>query len=67
MPSIPDAVSQSAVGTKVMQGNLEGSNVNAVEEMVRMIEATRSSESCQRLIQNYDQMTAKAVNELGKV
>jgi flagellar basal-body rod protein FlgG len=67
VPSIPDAVSQSAVGTKVMQGNLEGSNVNAVEEMVRMIEATRSSESCQRLIQNYDQMTAKAVNELGKV
>lgn len=67
VPKTPDAASRAATGTKVMQGKLEGSNVNAVEEMVRMIEATRSSESCQRLIQNYDQMTSKAVNELGKV
>jgi len=66
-PNSPDAVPGPAAGAKVMQGKLEGSNVNAVEEMVRMIEATRASESCQRLIQNYDQMTAKAVNELGKV
>lgn len=67
VPKTPDAASRAATGTKVMQGKLEGSNVNAVEEMVRMIEATRASESCQRLIQNYDQMTSKAVNELGKV
>lgn len=67
VPNDPNAATRPAVGTSVMQGKLEGSNVNAVEEMVRMIEATRSSESCQRLIQNYDMMTGKAVNELGKV
>jgi flagellar basal-body rod protein FlgF len=41
--------------------------VNTLEEMVRMIETTRSSESCQRMIQTYDQMTGRAVNDLGKV
>ena len=60
-------VPQAATNTVVRQGYLEGSNVNTLEEMVRMIETTRSSETCQKMIQNYDQMTAKAVNELGKV
>jgi len=67
MPNDQDLVPQPARETRVVQGQLEGSNVNAIEEMVRMIEATRSSESCQRLIQNYDSMMGKAVNELGKV
>lgn len=67
MPNSDAARPSPARETLVMQGHLEGSNVNVLEEMVRMIETTRSSESCQKMIQNYDQMTAKAVNDLGKV
>ncbi len=67
MPNSADASPTPASGTSVMQGHLEGSNVNVLEEMVRMIETTRFSETCQRMIQNYDQMTGKAVNDLGKV
>jgi len=67
MPNSTDVTPQAATNTVVRQGYLEGSNVNTLEEMVRMIETTRSSETCQKMIQNYDQMTAKAVNELGKV
>ncbi|MDD2319093.1 MAG: flagellar basal-body rod protein FlgF [Geobacteraceae bacterium] len=67
MPNNPDVTPLPARDTAVMQGHLEGSNVNALEEMVRMIETTRSSETCQKMIMNYDQMTGKAVNDLGKV
>jgi flagellar basal-body rod protein FlgG len=35
--------------------------------MVQLIETTRFFEACQKVIQNYDSMTGKAVNELGKV
>jgi flagellar basal-body rod protein FlgF len=67
MPNNPASTPQRATATTVMQGHLEGSNVNPLEEMVRMIETTRSSETCQKMIMNYDQMTGKAVNDLGKV
>jgi flagellar basal-body rod protein FlgF len=67
MPNSPDATPRPATDAVVRQGCLEGSNVNTLEEMVRMIETTRSSETCQRMIQNYDQMTGRAVNDLGKV
>jgi flagellar basal-body rod protein FlgF len=67
MPNDPNATPLPAQETSVRQGQLEGSNVNVLEEMVMMIETTRSSETCQKMIQNYDQMVGKAVNELGKV
>ncbi|MGA7827558.1 MAG: flagellar basal-body rod protein FlgF [Geobacteraceae bacterium] len=67
VPNSTSATPQPAKNAVVRQGYLEGSNVNVVEEMVRMIETTRSSETCQKMIQNYDQMTGHAVNELGKV
>lgn len=67
MPNNTNATPQAARDTVVRQGHLEGSNVNTLEAMVRMIETTRSSETCQKMIQNYDQLTGKAVNELGKV
>jgi flagellar basal-body rod protein FlgF len=67
MPNNPGTTPQAAKGMTVRQGYLEGSNVNSLEEMVRMIETTRSTETCSKMIQNYDQMTGHAVNELGKV
>lgn len=56
----PDQVS-------VQQGALEQSNVSVVNEMTNMIEATRSYESVQKIIQTYDEMDGKAVTEVGQV
>jgi flagellar basal-body rod protein FlgG len=47
----------------VRQGFLEGSNVNTVTEMVRMIEVNRTYEANQRLIQTEDGLLGKLLNE----
>ncbi|WP_027338781.1 flagellar hook-basal body protein [Halonatronum saccharophilum] len=52
---------------EVQQGYLEGSNVNAIEEMVKMIENNRIYESDQKAIQAQDDTLSKAVNEVGRV
>ncbi len=53
--------------TKVVQGFLEGSNVNSVTEMVRMIEVNRAYEANQRSIQTHDALTGKLINEAIKL
>lgn len=60
---------RSALGseTKVIQGFLEGSNVNSVTEMVRMIEVNRAYEANQRSIQTHDALTGKLINEALRV
>ena len=52
--------------TKVRKGYLESSNVNAVREMTRLIEATRSYESHMQAIKTYQQIDAKSVSEIVK-
>jgi flagellar basal-body rod protein FlgG len=52
--------------TRVYQGFVEQSNVNAVGEMSSLINANRNFESIQRAIKTYDNMSAKAVNEISK-
>jgi flagellar basal-body rod protein FlgF len=52
--------------TRVISGCLEASNVNAVEEMVSMITAMRSYESCQKAIQSLDQTLDKVINQMSK-
>jgi flagellar basal-body rod protein FlgF len=54
------------VKTSVNQGFLEGSNVNAIEEMSELIKAHRHFESIQKAINAYDQISGKAANEVGK-
>jgi flagellar basal-body rod protein FlgF len=49
---------------KVLQGSIEESNVNIMQEMARMVEAMRVFETSQRAIKTYDNLAAK-VNELG--
>ncbi|SJZ52375.1 flagellar basal-body rod protein FlgF [Garciella nitratireducens] len=51
----------------IKQGFLEKSNVNPLEELVKMIEITRSFESNQRVIQAMDETLGKAVNEIGRL
>jgi flagellar basal-body rod protein FlgF len=53
--------------SQLLQGALESSNVNPVEEMVNLIDSLRSYESCLKIIQSHDEMDNKAVNDLGRV
>jgi len=52
---------------KVVQGVLEASNINVVEEMVSMIAVQRNYESNQKAIQAIDETLDKAVNQIGLV
>jgi flagellar basal-body rod protein FlgF len=59
-------INRSEIKTTVNQGFLEGSNVNAIEEMSELIKAHRHFESIQKAINAYDSISGKAANELGK-
>jgi len=52
---------------QVQQGYLEGSNVDSISEMVQMIETNRYFEACSKVIHGFDDVAAKATNELGRV
>jgi flagellar basal-body rod protein FlgG len=52
---------------KLRQGHLEGSNVNPVESMVKMIAGFRNYEADERAMQASDQTLNKAVNEVGRI
>jgi flagellar basal-body rod protein FlgG len=52
---------------KIEQGFLEASNVNAVAEMVRMIEVQRSYEASHKAIQSHDQLLQRLVNEVARM
>lgn len=67
VPSGAAGAEQPAGRTAVRQGHLEGSNVNPILEMARLIETSRGYESCVKAVQSYDNMAAKAANDLGKV
>lgn len=67
IPANPQETPVNVTTTTVQQGTLEGSNVNVVAEMVRMIETTRYFESCQKVVRSYDDITGKAANDLGRI
>jgi len=50
----------------ISQGYLEGSNVNLLDEMVKMIEVSREFESNQRTLKAIDETLQKTVNEIGR-
>jgi flagellar basal-body rod protein FlgF len=52
---------------KVRQGFLEGANVNAVQEMVEMIEVNRAYDANQKTIQTEDSLIGKLWNEVVRV
>jgi flagellar basal-body rod protein FlgF len=66
LPANQQVTPQAATGS-INQGHLEGSNVETITEMVRMIETSRYFDACQRVIKGFDDMTGKAANELGKL
>lgn len=52
---------------EVKQGFLEMSNVESVDEIVKLIEIARQFESNQRVLHAADETLSKAVNEIGRV
>lgn len=52
---------------EILQGFLEGSNINPINEMVDMINVMRAYESNSRVVKAYDDMLQRAVNEVGKL
>lgn len=59
-----EAPPAAAQNTIVSQGYLEGSNVNGVLEMTRMIETLRSHQSIQRMIENENERLRSAIRSL---
>ena len=59
-------VQEIEAGGIVAQGYLEVSNVNAVYEMVNMIEAQRQYEAYAKVMQTADTLDKEAYNKLGK-
>lgn len=57
---------RTGVKTTVNQGFLEGSNVNAIQEMSELIKAHRHFESIQKAISAYDSISGKAANDIAK-
>jgi flagellar basal-body rod protein FlgG len=64
-PNYETAV-RPAIEYKLHQGFLEMSNVNVVEEMTEMIQASRAFEATQNAVKAYDQIDEKLVNVVPK-
>lgn len=62
----PQAAPQAGKA-RIEQGHLEGSNVESISEMVQLIETNRYFEACSKVIKGFDDIAAKAANELGRV
>ena len=57
----------SATGVDVLQGTLEGSNVDLADQIEKMMVVKRAYEANQKVIQAEDSALDKAVNEVGRV
>lgn len=62
----PKNLKEATSATQLRQGFLEGSNVNAVKEMTRLIEATRTYESHMQAIKTFQQIDAKSVSDIAR-
>jgi|WetSurMetagenome_2_1015567.scaffolds.fasta_scaffold324336_1 flagellar basal-body rod protein FlgF len=66
-PLGPDNPVVSSQGYAIEQGFLEGSNVNAISNMVSMISAYRNFEADSKALQAQDETLDKAVNQVGRL
>ncbi len=62
-----EGASEKEPTAETIQGYLEQSNVNVVNEMVDMITITRAYEANQKVIRSYDTMLDRAVNQVGRL
>jgi flagellar basal-body rod protein FlgG len=66
MKANSDAKIESASDYKLHQGFVEMSNVNVIDEMTEMIQASRTFEATQSAVKAFDQMDEKLVNVVPK-
>ncbi|MFW5733493.1 MAG: flagellar basal-body rod protein FlgF [Oceanidesulfovibrio sp.] len=59
-------VEQEPVNSQVVQGYLESSNINVVEEMVNMIETQRAFEAYGKVMSTTNETDTKAITRVGK-
>lgn len=52
---------------KIVQGSLENSNADAINEMTGMMQATRSFQSCQQAFQVGEDTLDKLINQVGSI
>ena len=64
---IANAAPEQAQNAQVVQGALEGSNINIVSEMVNLISAFRAYEANQKVIQTHDATLDKVINYVGRI
>jgi flagellar basal-body rod protein FlgF len=57
---------QPATNYRILQGSLETSNVNSIQQMIEMINLTRSYDTNQKALTAHDETLGKAVNELAR-
>jgi flagellar basal-body rod protein FlgF len=62
-----DAAQNPATDLEVLQGSLEGSNIQPVLEITRMIEASRIYQAAQKIVNSEDERIRKAIERLAKV
>ncbi|MDO5293283.1 MAG: flagellar basal-body rod protein FlgF [bacterium] len=62
-----DGAEEKDASGNVLQGYLEQSNVQTVEEMVNMITITRAYETNQKVMNTMDSMLDKVVNQVGSI
>lgn len=61
-----NAAATPVAGAKVRQGMLEGSNVNPILEITRMIEVSRAYEQIAKMMDSQADLSSQAVQQLGK-
>ncbi len=66
VPRDPAVQPGPAAAVTVRQGYVEGSNVDLTGAMTTMLELQRAYEASQRMIQEQDAMTARAVNDIAR-
>lgn len=64
--SYNNEVPMDAENYQVLQGYIEGSNVDVASETVDMISTSRAYESCYKIAQMIDQTLAKTVNDIAR-
>lgn len=57
---------EGAFTGEILSGYIEGSNVEAIREMVDMISTMRNYESNQKVVKAYDDILGKAVNDIAR-
>ncbi len=57
---------QRVADPNIVQGQIEESNVNMMQEMGKMIETMRAFEACQKMLKNYNSLAENAI-QIGKV